>query len=654
MRHLLLTALGGLLLIPGAAPGADEEGDPSDVVWTHPWLHTRIFDYRHPSYGGRIKESGFKALYTRNDLVVRHLPDGSEVRTWDFELVVRDISSIPMYFRLAERSGVRKTEVTDFDVTWSSGPRTREYSVDDLTEYSSFQHSSYIDDSAGLFLPIGERAGGTLRGHVEVTDQPHPGFESLVAGMQFLGGFAAPSKERSITVEVPAGTPMQWETRFWKRDLPAPITEDGFDRYVFPFETLYHPLAEANMPSPFDSFPSLWWSNQGSWEELATHVDGVWEPHLVADDAMSAWAEEITEGADGPVAKAVAIHDAVARGWDYLGFYPGESGWIPHPARQCWTARIGDCKDKTALMITLMRAVGLDAHPALVNAGEPSTPPTAPVPFFNHAILYVRTDAVRAGGFFLDSVDGGIGSFPVSEWVSDRQALVVDEATGGLLAIPPTPAERWLEEDEAVVTLADDGSATAELVWRFVGSAGNRRASAASQTVPARWERSLRNRLLRAWPGAETLALTDGPDPDAPDDVWSTRATLSVPSLLSWQGEYGVLRVPWLDEYDPGSVSVESWRMHPVVTDPTHRRSSVRIRLPESLRVLALPEDGGEERDDWRSVLASSEEGGDVLVTLIVQEHPGTMEPTLEEARRNFVAGVRDLQDRVVVLRRAP
>jgi len=651
MRHLFF-ALCGLLLLPGLALADDDEVDPAAVHWTHPWLHTRIFDYRHKSWR-TIKESELDALYTTNDLTVRHLADGSVVRTWEFELVVRDIRYIPRWFRVAHRQGVTKTEVTDFEVTWTSGPRTHEYSVDDLMENASYRHSAYVTDAAAIYLPIGQDSGGTLRGRVETTDQPHPGFEALFAGQEFLGGFGAPSKERSITVEVPEGTELLWEQRFWKRDLPAPVTEDGFDRYVFPFKTLYHPIGEWNMPHPLDSFPSLWWSNQGSWEDFAALADAVWEPHLVADDAMVAWAEELTADAEGPVAQAVAIHDAVAQGWDYLGFYPGESGWTPHPATRCWTARIGDCKDKTALMITLMRSVGLDAHPALVNAGDTSAVSSAPVPQFNHAILYVATDAVPAGGFFLDSVDGGIGSFPVAEWVADREALVVDETVGGLRAIPPTPAERWLQEDEAVVTLAEDGSGTAEIVWRFVGSAGNRRAEEAGRTVPARWERSLRNRLLRAWPGAEITSLTDGPDLDAPDDVWSLRATLTVPSLLSWQGDYGVLRVPWLDEYDPGGVSVESWRRHPVVISPRNRRSSVRIRVPDSLAVLALPEAGGEERDDWRSSLEATEEEGSVLISLKVQEHPGHMEPTLEEARRNFISGVRDLQDRVLVLKRA-
>ncbi|MCO4774184.1 MAG: transglutaminase domain-containing protein, partial [Deltaproteobacteria bacterium] len=418
----VLTALLGLT-------GAKKDDDTPRIRWEHPWVAERLFDYGHSSWRP-MKDSEFSALYRTNDLLIQHLPDGSRTRRWEFELVVNDPSRMPAFFRIADTAGVTETEVTDFDVRWISNGVTRVFDESELFKKSQSSSSSYISDRAGLSLNLDRRRPGTLKGVVQTIDSPHAGFEGLIAGHEFLQGGAA-SKSRTITVEVPKGTQLQFETRFFTpSEMPEKEEVGEFDRYRFDFETLLSGRWEKDMPHAFDSYPSLWWSNQASWEDLAALLDTVWEPELEANEAMVAYAEELTAGLEQSADKALAIHDAVADGWDYLGFYPGESGWIPHPATQCFVDRIGDCKDKTALMIAMMRAVGLDAHPTLVNARNAFVLSSAPQPYFNHAIVRVDDPGHPEGGFFLDSTDAGIGAMPVPAWIADRPALVIDDVAG--------------------------------------------------------------------------------------------------------------------------------------------------------------------------------------------------------------------------------
>ena len=73
---------------------------------------------------------------------------------------------------------------------------------------------------------------------------------------------------------------------------------------------------------------------------------------------------------------------------------------------------------------------------------------------------------------------------------------------------------------------------------------------------------------------------------------------------------------------------------------------------PEGAEVVSLPDPSGEDRENWRHALAAQVDGDEVVLELVVQEHPGLMEYSLGEARRNFVREVRALQDQVVILRR--
>jgi len=593
-----------LLALPARAADDEDEGS---ISWQHDWVPTRMFSYAHKAWGNKIKEGDFGAFFVKNDLTIRHGADGTTVRRWEFEFKVQEPGGAGRAFHVASKSSLTKTAFREFDVTWSSGGVSRSFSEDDVLEWSYDAGSIYIGDNTGQWLQLDGSKRGVLRGVIETIDQPNPGFESLIADSELLQT-GVPSKSRTISVEVPVGTPLRFDTRFFTMPSPTtPETDRGFDRYTFAFEKLWGMWGERSMPHIFDSYPSLWWSNQDSWEAFSAHADGLWEPELVANEPMRAWAGELTEGLTGTRERALAIHDAIADGWDYLGFYPGESGWIPHPATQCYAARIGDCKDKTALMITLMRAVGLSAHPALINASSSFEVSPVPVPFFNHAIVWVEDADAPDGGFFLDSVDAGIGAYPVRASLADRDALVVDASKGRLVRVPLTPAERWLEEDVMDIELATDGSATATVIRRYVGMSANGIAGTIAGASAEQVNRGLRAQLLYALPGASITAMEHGPDPSDPDDIYSVRATLQLDSLLSMQGDHAVFTPPWIWSWNTRSVEVDSsTRRHPEVLSPSNRRGVVRLHLPDGLSVLALPSDGGEERGTMRLAIRTT------------------------------------------------
>jgi hypothetical protein len=69
----------------------------------------------------------------------------------------------------------------------------------------------------------------------------------------------------------------------------------------------------------------------------------------------------------------------------------GIYSYMPYPVSQVYARRFGDCKDKAALMIALLRQAGIEAEMALVRTrrlGEIASQATS-VALFNHAIVYV-------------------------------------------------------------------------------------------------------------------------------------------------------------------------------------------------------------------------------------------------------------------------
>jgi transglutaminase-like putative cysteine protease len=652
MRRLLcLLLLLPILLPPSAVEAADDDEKPY-IRWSHPWMPRRYFDYRHARWK-HIKESGLGVLMEDATERFSYDPDGGREHHQSFTMRVRDPEWLPEFWHVVNKSPLRETEILELDITWEAAGKTRVYSQADLVEYTQAPFDDYITDDVGLWLPLDRSGPGTLKVSVTTKDAPHPGFEHYIGGLELLqpGPY---TKSRTLIIEVPQSETLHFASRFFKlRDMPDPVAVGTSNRYTFGFETLYQRLTEHSMPHPMDSFPSLAWSNQPSWEHLSALVSAQWEPELSSTAEMTTWAAELVSGHDGVGQRALAIHDAVASDWDYLGFYPSASGWVPHSADHCYSARIGDCKDKTALMVSLMRAVGIDASPAVVVGGTPYELTEVPTLGFNHAIVSVTDPEHPNGQFFLDSTDAGIGSRPVGAWLQDRDALVLRPEGGGLVHIPPTPAERWLEEDETVITLDQDGTALASVTWRFAGHRANQQVAQRGQTDPERWARQVRRSILSAWPGAEILGLQERADPDDPLDAWLVTAQVRSEHLASRAGPHVVIRPPWLHRRAPGRLAVDAGRrVHPVVLGPLFQRSTVRVQLPAGATVVALPEAFDEQRDDWQGTLTSSADvAGEVQVVLEIREIPGRMDAGLEEARRNFARSVEAAQERPVIVR---
>ena len=643
-----ITVLFAALVLVTSAYGAD--APDRSVHFEHPWVPTRYFDYGHSQWRG-VKEADFGVFLEEATDRITHHADGSVEHARHWLLRVRDPSSLPTMLYVAERSPLRQTTFTEFDIRWESGGTTRVVGEADLVARSTTPFRDYLTDRVGLFLPMDRSKPGTLRMSVTTHSSPVAGLEALMGGIEFVQP-GPPARERTVVIEVPTGTPMQFAQRFFEPRTPVTAVPDGaIDRYTFAFETLLAPGWQDSMPSARQSWPHLVWSNQPSWAALAGILSGVWEPMLEGNEEMTAWAEELTAGAATVHDKAVAVHDAVAEGWDYLGFYPSASGWIPHPATSCWAARIGDCKDKTALMVTLLRAVGVDAWPAVVNAGDDGGAPGAPMPLFNHAIVAVADPDAPDGILFLDSTDAGVGTWPLGSGLADRDALVLRPGQGRLARIPPASADRWLVEETTDITLAADGTATATIALRAQGDAASRRQQSRAGTDPADWTRQLRRHFLTRWPGADLSALEEGPDPEAPGDALRVSTRLSSPHLAQRAGPHVVIRPPWLQRRDPTDIEVDSHRVHPVVLDAHHVRGTIRIALPPGAEVIAVPEPFEVTRDDWEARLTARIADDAVILEAVVHEHPGLMDATLQEARRNFIEAVEAARDQPVILR---
>jgi hypothetical protein len=190
------------------------------------------------------------------------------------------------------------------------------------------------------------------------------------------------------------------------------------------------------------------WFFPGSWfdvGEFETWTDVVeWALPLYKSDAvesvhLAAKINAIAKASSSPETRLVAALRFVQDEVRYLGIEMGPYSHKPTPPAKVLDRRFGDCKDKALLLTTILKGLGIDAAPALVNteSGKLLTE-RQPSPYmFDHAIVKVRLDGKT---YWLDGTQtyqrGDLKQFynpPFSK------ALVLRPGANNLENIPLTP-----------------------------------------------------------------------------------------------------------------------------------------------------------------------------------------------------------------------
>ncbi len=200
----------------------------------------------------------------------------------------------------------------------------------------------------------------------------------------------------------------------WRADEVAPLEEDKDE------------------PAWYDAFASVQWSEFPDWASVAAWALPLYRAAPDQGPELQSQVDAITKASADPGERLLATLKFVQREVRYLGIEVGIGSLAPRSPREVFARRFGDCKDKALLAVWMLRAMGIDASPALVNTRLTRSldeyPPSGAL--FDHVVVRAR---VGDRDYWLDptrAVQKGTLA-TVSQAAYDR-ALVVDEKTTAL------------------------------------------------------------------------------------------------------------------------------------------------------------------------------------------------------------------------------
>ncbi len=145
---------------------------------------------------------------------------------------------------------------------------------------------------------------------------------------------------------------------------PKVQTNREFLIYTWELDDVVASDYDRNVPYWYDGENTIEITNIESWGELVEWALPVYE---YTDGNISNMANEISQAED----RDRRILDFIRFVQDevrYLGFESGIGAYKPNPPQKVYKQRYGDCKDKSLLLVALLREMDVDAYPVLVNS----------------------------------------------------------------------------------------------------------------------------------------------------------------------------------------------------------------------------------------------------------------------------------------------
>lgn len=312
-----------------------------------------------------------------------------------------------------------------------------------------------------------------------------------------------------------------------KAEIPGTVTSrtvKNGDRILYTWEAHDVPrmFEEPQMPERYTVVQRLLLSTIPDWETLSKWYWELSKPRLDnVNPAMKSKVRELTEGITNQQEQIEAIFRFVSQDVRYMGLtIENEApGYEPHNVSLTFNNRYGVCRDKAALLVSMLRLAGFDAYPVLIYVG-PKKDPEVPQPWFNHAITAVRNE--DGTWQLMDATNENTRDL-LPAYLSDRSYLVASPQGATLQTSPVVPPEKNMLKIDADAALDESGLITASAVLSFNGINDTAYRGRLAALKPEERIPYFEDRLKQACGNARLLKLTI-----KPEDVRNTVEPLSV------------------------------------------------------------------------------------------------------------------------------
>lgn len=440
----------------------------------------------------------------------------------------------------------------------------------------------------------------------------------------------------------PAAVPVKFSQN--ATDHEAVISEEGGTITHRWHLTNPEPLpGEGGLPMDYDPWGWVEAASYQSWGEVNEWA--LSQYHI--PDTLPSELEAVVEKASGLASNEEKVLAALRFVQDeirYLGIFEGVHSHKPYPLETIMRRRFGDCKDKSLMLVSMLRRLGIEAYPALVRTdyrkaiAEWTPSPQA----FDHLVTCAVVDGeVR----WLDPTRSYQRGRLANLYFPDYgYSLVMREGTSDLTTIEPQGhAESRTRVSEDFRMEDYRGETILEVVTTTTGSVADSNRSYFASVAPAEIKRSYLNYYSTTYDEIESIKDLEVED-DEKTNTFTVREFYRIRNF--WQEKSDddqKFEASLASKYTKECLSIPSTKnrkMPFAVSLPLDMRHEIRIHLPTQLNFTP----GNVVIDDpaFRFEYDESFEG---KVTTIVMSYKSLADRVEPDRIAEYIRNVRKAED---------
>jgi transglutaminase-like putative cysteine protease len=229
----------------------------------------------------------------------------------------------------------------------------------------------------------------------------------------------------------------------WNKSAVVPVPEEG----KLPGATEYRYVRGSTKPIEYPIGTPARYQQQlvqvTGWTSWAAITEGL-KPlfdrarQLPQDSSVRAEIARIAAQSTDPKKRMLAALRMTQENVRYVALLLGEGAYSPSSATETWERRFGDCKGKTALLLSLLDGLGIKAEPILVSSSfnEVVGERLPSLAIFDHVIVRARIDGKP---FYLDATNYGQRTADELSRTTFRRGLSIDSGRELETIVSPLP-----------------------------------------------------------------------------------------------------------------------------------------------------------------------------------------------------------------------
>ena len=322
-------------------------------------------------------------------------------------------------------------------------------------------------------------------------------------------------------------------------------------------------------------------------------------------------ANQITQGLHNDFDKAQAIARWIAKEMRYVALFVGAGGFVPNDLPRILQNRYGDCKDHALLMMSLLKAVGIDSAPTLISTVNADWTPPVAAAVYNHVLVYIP-------GLHLFS-DPTASQIPFGKlpWSDSAKPVVVGLQSGSQdMRTPAFDAKDNRVQIQSIWRIDAQGHAQADIKVATQGEAATTMQNQLTQ-IPAGFSGAAVQHFLKA-AGLKGKGFLQYPPVQRQSQAQSISTQIELPNFLATPEAASVNPHPMISSLPMYVLNnlgpqVDKDRRFDMLCIPISIEETFELHLPKDAQVLSLPQNTEQNQSGIFYRSSYRQEGASIL-----------------------------------------